>query len=283
MKKLSFSEFTEALRRSGLERGDTVHVQSDLRRMGMVDVAASRTAILEFYLRAFREVLGESGTLTVFTGTMSLGRSGASFVREETPSEVGVFSEFIRTQPGAVRSVHPVMSVAGIGPRAEEICGGAHFEGLGWDSPWGRLHRANAWIVSLGIAPDQAGGTTFFHYPERIYGVPYQYTKLLSIPVIAGGKPIPGPFTLSVRYLDYGIVNKTQAFKSRLLEKQIARISASGSSFIFCGGAQQIFDEAIAALSEDRWFLLARPPAFRPGEIPFDGATAARQTGIADR
>jgi aminoglycoside 3-N-acetyltransferase len=280
MKRLGFNEFCDALRAHGLVRGDIVHVQSDLRRMGAVECDLRREAILEFYLRAFEEVIGSEGTLSVFTGTMSLGRSGEPFEREQTRSEAGVLSEYVRTRPSSVRSSHPIMSCAADGPRAEYVCGGAHYEGVGYDSPWGRLYRANAWLMTLGIALDQAGGTTFFHHIEHSYGVPYQYTKLLAIPVFAAGLEISEPFTLSVRYLDFEIQNNTQEFKARLLARGRARVAAAGTSFIFCGRARDIFDEGISALREDRYSFLRKPPAFRAGIIPFDGLTGQRQQAL---
>src|SRR5829696_259351 len=98
MRKLSLAELCDALQAAGLGRGDTAHVQSDLRRMGPVEAPAQRQAILQFYFSALRQVLGPEGTLSVFTATYGLNRTGAPFIREETPSELGVFSEFIRTQ-----------------------------------------------------------------------------------------------------------------------------------------------------------------------------------------
>jgi aminoglycoside 3-N-acetyltransferase len=270
MRKLGFHQLTDALGELGLQRGDCVHLQSDLRRMGPVESAPSREAMLEFYLRAFESVLGSEGTLTVLTATMACGRYGTPFVREKTPSEVGVFSEYVRTRPGAVRSLHPILSVAGLGPRAAEICAGAHFEGVGYDSPWGRLHRGGAKLLTLGMSAEQ-GGTTFFHYVESAYGVPYKYTKLFSSQVISNQEPIPGLFTMSVRYHDFQVKNTSVRLKRRLLEQSLATQAQTGQALSWCSTCPAAFDLGIAGLREDRYFLLEEPPRFRPGEIPFDG------------
>ena len=270
MNKLSFQQFTDALREAGLQAGDTVHVQSDLRVIGPVEGPLTREGMLDFYLRAFQEVLGPAGTLTVLTATMSCARYGRPFVREETPSEVGVFSEFIRRQPGAVRSLHPILSVAGVGPRAEEICGGAHFEGVGWDSPWGRLHRCGAKMMTLGMGAD-GGGTTFFHYIETSHGVPYKYVKVMPCAVMAAGAEVPGLFSMSVRYHDFNILNTPVRLKRRLLERGLATEVQTGHARTWTTSCAAAFDVGVEALREDRWFLLESPPRFRPGEIPTDG------------
>lgn len=274
MNKLSFHEFTDALRAAGLQAGDTVHVQSDLRVIGPVDAPLSREGMLEFYLRGFQEVLGATGTLTVLTATMSCARYGEPFVREETPSEVGVFSEYVRRQPGVVRSLHPILSVAGLGPKAEEICGGAHFEGVGWDSPWGRLHRSGAKMMTLGMGAD-GGGTTYFHFIETSYGVPYKYVKVMPCAVVAAGREVPGVFSMSVRYHDFNIKNTPVRLKSRLVERGLATEVQTGHARTWTTSCANAFTVGIEGLRDDRWFLLEAAPRFRDGEIPTDGPTGA--------
>jgi len=272
MKILSRRELLDGLSALGIGAGDVVHVQSDLRRIGPVDAPMTVEGLGSFYLDAFRDLLGHRGTLTTCTAFEDHGRYGTPYVREESPSRVGMFSEYVRTRPGAVRSMHPIMSVTAIGDRAEELCGGTHYDGFGWTSPWGRLHRANAKILTLGMGRD-GGGTTFFHYVEKLYGVPYQYTKIYTAPVVADGAPVPGPFTLSVRYLDYGIENTPVRVKQRMVDLGEAAEVRFGRAPTWCAEAQTVVARMCAMFDEDRWMMLERVPSFRPGEIPMDGQT----------
>jgi aminoglycoside 3-N-acetyltransferase len=163
------------------------------------------------------------------------------------------------------------MSVTSIGNRADEISGGPHFEGLGYDSPWGRLHRANAKLIVYGGGFKD--GMTFFHYIESMYRVPYQYTKLYDTPVYARGSVQPGLFTLTVRYLDFGIANDAGRFERVLVDSEHARVVHIRGTKISVVPAMSAFDLGIEALREDRYFFLKYPPVFRRGHIPFDGAT----------
>lgn len=276
MKVLTRAELIAGLGSCGIGRGDVVHVQSDLRRIGPVDAPLTGDDLCQFYLEAFQEVLGPEGTLSVCTAFEDYGRFGTPFVREESPSRLGVFSEYVRTRPGAVRSMHPIMSVTALGARAEEFCGGPHFEGFGWSSPWGRLHRANAYILTLGMGRT-GGGTTFFHYVERLYGVPYQYTKIYTAPVYSDGKKLAGPFTLAVRYLDYGIVNTPVRVKSRLVDAGEAVEVTIGRAPTWCARADVVVARMTHMLDEDRWSMVERPPTFRAGEMPMDGPTGPLQ------
>jgi len=270
---LTHDALVSALREGGLCAGDTVHVQSDLRRLGLPDCTPSRSAMLQFYLSAFQEVIGPEGTLTVHTPSESYARYNKPFVLEETPSTAGSFSEYVRKLPGSVRSLHPIVSVTGIGPQAQYICGECHNEGFGWDSPWGRLHRANAKILAFGLDIEHDGGTSFLHYVENLYGMPYLYTKIYTTPVYAGGNEISGPFTMAVRYLDFGVVVTGERVRRRLVDKGIMRRVPVGDGHLLCGPSAAIVDEGVRCFRKDRFFMLQYPPKFRAGVIPMDGAT----------
>jgi aminoglycoside 3-N-acetyltransferase len=272
MKLLTQAELQDALHSLGISPGDVVHVQSDLRRIGPVDAPLTKESVCEFYLGALRNCVGPKGTITCCTAFEDYGRFGTPYVKEESPSRTDTLSEYIRTRKGAVRSNHPIVSVTGIGARAEEICGGTHFDGFGYQSPWGRLHQANARILTLGLSAN-LGGTTFFHYVEKLYGVPYIYTKLFRYPVYSGGRQIPGPFTMSVRYLDFDIVNTPVRIKNSMLEKGLARQCVTGRAESWCANTLDIVPHMMDMLDINRWAMLEAPPAFRPGVIPMDGPT----------
>jgi aminoglycoside 3-N-acetyltransferase len=277
LQKLRYEGLVKSLRDAGVGVGDVVHVQSDLSRIGLVDAKPSRESILEFFLAAFQEVVGPAGTISVGTSFEDYARFGVPFVLEQSPSRQGAFSEYVRTRQGAHRSLHPIVSISAIGARAGEICNPPHFDGFGYESAWGRLHRLNAKIVALGLGVEHEGGTTFFHYLEHLYGVPYQYTKVYETPVFAKGRQVEGTFTMSVRYLDYRINNDTLRFKRLLVQSGNALDVPVGRARMLSTTCEQIVRLGIECLSKDRYFLLAEPPRFRSGEIPMDGTTGPMQ------
>lgn len=270
--KLSYADFVAGLQNLGLRKGDIVHVQGDLRKLGLFECAATREGYLSFVLSGFRETVGEKGTITTCTAFDDYARFGVPFVVEESPARFGAFTEHLRTRPRAVRSIHPIVSVCALGGDAGEICGGAHYDGFGYDSPWGELHRRNAKIVTLGLDKDE-GGLTFVHYVERLYGVPYQYTKIYDVPVYKSGIEIPGPFTMSVRYLDFGIVDNVTPLKRQMVADGRAKEVAIGQSSTWAADASDIVQTGFDHLRKNRYFFLEQPPRFRKGEIPFDGPT----------
>ncbi|MGE4297652.1 MAG: AAC(3) family N-acetyltransferase [Desulfovibrionaceae bacterium] len=256
-----------ALREAGVGRGDMVMVQSALPTLGAVEGAPQGDAYPAFFHAAFREVLGEEGTLCVLTSSEDYARHGVPFHLESTPSQSGMFSEYVRGLPRVVRSAHPITSITAEGPAAQAVCGGAHHEGYGWDSPWGRLHRADAWMLSLGLG--LARGMAFLHYIEALYGVPYLYVRVYDTPVHAAGAEAPGPFTMHVRFLDFEVQQEYAAFERHLVATGAAREVRVGRGRLQAVRSSVAFDEGIRWLRRDRYGFLAAPPAFRKGEVPF--------------
>ena len=266
--RLTYSEFVNTLKDCDIQKGDVILFFSSLKQIGPLECGNDRKGILEFYYSALKDLIGEEGTLLVFTGFPDYGRYGTPFILEESPSRMGVFSEYVRTLPNSIRSMHPIVNVTGNGKLAKEICGGHHFEGQGYKSPWGKMHRRNAKIVSMGVY-----AFTIVHYIESIYGVPYKYVKIYKTPVYANGIEVPGPFTMTNRYLDYSIAYNHDKYKKYLIDLGLTKIRPIGRSCVYVTKIKPAFDVLIEKLNEDRYFFLEKTPVFRYGEYPADGLT----------
>lgn len=137
---------------------------------------------------------------TILVHTFSYGyTAGAPFDLQSTPSETGVFSEFVRQQPSAVRSLHPVFSVTGLGPRAESLLSDTGKSGFGPFSPFGRMSSNDAYFVALGTSVGES--LTHLHHLEQLHGVNHRYNKLFEYPVSVEGMSVPGPWLCNLRYL----------------------------------------------------------------------------------
>lgn len=190
------------LRDLGLGRGDTVLVHSAISGM------ACRPETL---LVALRDVLGADGTLVVPTFTPAFRKESPDgvFDLRETPSEVGYFSELVRTQPEARRNVDPTHSFAAVGGEAERF-GTLHAKNT-YDrtNVLGRLHEEGAWVLAIGL--ERFGRSmTFFHYVEQRegverYGWDYRIEKAFPGTVVINGKSVRARPMIHVQNFEKGI------------------------------------------------------------------------------
>jgi aminoglycoside 3-N-acetyltransferase len=181
------TQIIEDLRDVGLSEGDSVLVHSSLRAVGQIEGGA------ETLVRAFRTVLGATGTLMVPTFTFdysdpvgwreppltpeALERARTSipvFDPLTTPTHtpwIGIFPEIVRRQPDAQRSSHPVVSFAAVGANAAFLTQNVPFHyPLGSESPLARLHQLDGWVLLLGVTHKT---NTALHLAEIWANVPY--------------------------------------------------------------------------------------------------------------
>ncbi|GAA2574283.1 AAC(3) family N-acetyltransferase [Winogradskya consettensis] len=176
----------EDLRELGVRAGDVLLLHSSARSVGYV--AGGPQSIVQ----AILDVLGPGGTLVVPTHTPDNSDPGGwsnppvpgswqpvirdhhpGFDPARTPSRwMGVLPETVRTWPGSLRSTHPHVSFAALGPHAAEITNGHDLaDGFGEASPLGAVYRADGKVLLLGCGFDR---NTSLHLAEARQDQPPQ-------------------------------------------------------------------------------------------------------------
>jgi aminoglycoside 3-N-acetyltransferase len=180
-------------------------------RVGGVLMVHLRLSALRFVvggvdavLVALREVVGPDGTLVAFTGWEGspfhaplLPDPWRTAYQTDTPPfdpaysaarrDFGCFPERLRTWPGAMRSTHPEVSFAAVGPAATGLISGAdeHADPWGPDGVLGRLVRADGQVLLLG-APLKT--LTLCHHAEALADVPGKRFHTYAMPVKVDGE-----------------------------------------------------------------------------------------------
>lgn len=219
------SQFQDILRNLGIERGDTVYLGIDMGRLPLPrfegqltpdGIRVRREKMCAFVLDVLRDHLGSDGTVLVPSFSYAYARHGTPYVHEESPSEIGPFTEFVRGHSEAIRSLHPLNSVSGIGGNAAAILENVGKAGYGVRSPFGRLGGFSTKFLCLGVTISQS--LTYIHHMEHMYGVNHMYHKLYNVPVYANGGEIPGPWLCFVRYLGVGVQATVHGLEARMRE-----------------------------------------------------------------
>lgn len=214
-------EIISSLTDVGIERGQTVLMHSSLKNLGMLSGVApgDRNGYCRAIFECFDSILGISesaGTLVVPTFTHDYVRKKKPFVLDETPSETGVFTEYIRQLPTAIRTLHPIASLAVIGKNRDQFLN-LSSSAYGINSAFDRLEKIlGARIIYFGA---NANHTTILHHLEQLIGVSYVYNKAYFSPdvYINRTKKVEHPFFSAVRYLNGKITLSYSNWKNEMV------------------------------------------------------------------
>lgn len=178
----NYDDLREAYRNVGVTKGKTVLLKTDLRYLGSFDHANQKHA-LPAHFKILSDLIDLSkGTLVVSTATTSLCNTSTPFDINNTPSEMGALTEYIRRQKGSVRSFHPFVSFAAIGKHAEYICKDITRYSFGPETPKDRMINLDTMYLSVGLEPRWT--CSVVHHVEMLMGVPYRYTKEFNHPIV---------------------------------------------------------------------------------------------------
>lgn len=281
MKLITKDSIKSTLRKLGVKQGDTIYLQSDLSRPGVLQGVKNRNDFCRVYLDAIFERIGRDGTLVVPTYTTQVARFDLDFIWEETPSLMGLFSEFVRVHPQSLRSIHPIKSVCAIGRRKEEICANNSPNDYGVNSPFHRILNIEAKALVIGLESGYAIGSA--HHLEAACCLPYVYNKLLKWKPIINGVEDKRHYIASSRFLDLNVPGyDLTEWARRMRQKKIIKSFPLGDSFVHVADYSTVFMETSLLLEEKPFFMLKEEPKFTYGKVPFDGPTAGRD-GIAGK
>ena len=187
MLKVTREQVITALGNLGLKAGDGVMVHSALQFLGQP------VGGLGMYYEALCAVLDidarsgtGQGTLVVPTFNFGFAR-GLAFDQASTPAEeMGVFPEFVRHQPGARRTPHPMQSLVAVGALALDLAGRDTSSAFDPGSAFDRMVEMDFKLVLLGA---DVRFTSLIHYAEQSMQVPYRYWKEFTGRVRLTGRP----------------------------------------------------------------------------------------------
>jgi aminoglycoside 3-N-acetyltransferase len=205
---------------------------------------------------ALRASIGTAGTLVVPTFTYGFCR-GRPFDPDRTNSHVGLFTNYLRRRPDALRSRHPIFSFAAVGANTSALLADVPETAFGPDSVFDRLRALDALIVFFNCSFTSC---TYVHHIEQLYGVGYRYEKIFRAPIIENGRARDGQATFFVRDLDRDVVNGFDRFSAGIAASGLLRTAKLGSGKVSAVGAQALFAAGTRALQAEPYIFLAHPP-----------------------
>ncbi|MCW5875546.1 MAG: AAC(3) family N-acetyltransferase [Anaerolineales bacterium] len=180
----------KALNEVGVGPGDGLLAHSALHLLGRSQGG------LQMVLDTLLALIGLEGTLAVPAFNFGFA-NGEAYDPYATPSQgMGAFSEFVRQQHGALRSAHPMQSVALLGRHARELAAPDTCSAFDQGSAFERMLQLDFKLLLLGTDIQAA---SIVHYSEQRVAVPYRHWKDFHGKVHLGGQWQPKQYKMFVR------------------------------------------------------------------------------------
>jgi aminoglycoside 3-N-acetyltransferase len=254
MQDATLTQVVESLTAVGIRAGDGVLVHAAIQYLGRP------VGGVDMYRQGFDRTLGPDGTLAVPTFTFVFAR-GQAYDPANTPSEqMGVFAEHIRTLPHAVRSPHPLQSVALIGRHAAEIASLDTPSAFDPGSAFERMLDLDFTMVLLGASIRVA---SIVHYSEQKAKVPYRVWKSFDGTVLRGGTAGPGTCRMFARDLALDPRNDFTPVQVLLENRGLWRQVKLNYGSVAACRLRDVVAAADDLLAKDPWALVTDGDALR--------------------
>ena len=246
------SDLLRCLESVGAGDCGVLYVHSEM-SFGKPNTELGKTGLLQAVLDTLLE-LGVP-TLCVPTFTFSFCNN-TSYDVKQSRSKMGVFNEYIRKLPEAVRSIDPLMSSAAIGKDTSIVRNVGH-QSIGEGCTFDKMHAAgNARFLFLGVGAAKC--MTYTHYVEERVHVPYRYDRPFSGAIIDGDREYKDTYNLYVRY--NGVVPESSTkFEDFLVREGLMKKVACGDNFVSSIAEPVAYDTIAGKIRDDGNYFLAEP------------------------
>ena len=244
-------ELRAVLSRLGIQPGDGLLIHSALQFLGR---PAGGTGM---YLDVLQALLGGGGTLAVPAFNFGFAR-GEPYDPEQTPSQgMGVFSEWVRQQPGAQRTRHPLQSLAVLGRHARYL---VQRDTPGAFDPGSAFEGLLELDFSLLLLGADIQAASMVHYAEQRVGVPYRYWKDFSGEVKTPAGWEQKTCRMYVRDMDLDPQLKLAPIQQELVRRNQWQQAALGYGWVARCTLVNFVQAAEDLLRQDAWSLVSNRP-----------------------
>ncbi len=231
----------------GLGAGDQVLLHASFKSLGIRDP--------EEILGALLEVLGPQGTLLMPALTYRQTPAHLHDTRH-TPSCVGYFTEYFRSRPGTLRSLHPTHSICAVGARADALLRehGQDRTPCGPNSPFNRNIEQGGKILMIGcgLRPN-----TTMHAVEEVVCPPYLFGPEREYVITDHDGRV-----FQRRYVTHGFSGYQQRYDrvAELLGPQELKTGTVGQAVCHLLEARALHRAGVSRLREDPFAFVERSP-----------------------
>lgn len=243
---LTIEQLIANFKEIGIVEGDNVLVHSSLSKIGFVEEGPK--TVVDALLR----LVGPQGNVLMPNSPnaslqLDYIKNLNCFDAKNDKSALGAITEYFRTLPEAIRSLHPTEPVSCIGKDAEYFTKDHQLDNTPYaeNSPWYKLAKQGGKILYMGVSLDNAG--TSLHCMEDAvdnfkYPVYYAHEFTVSIKDFQGNL---SEITTKVHNPEYSAKRKCDQLIPLFVEKGVAKEVLVGKAKTYVFDAQKMLEHMI--------------------------------------
>jgi len=191
--------------------------------------------------------------------------NGEDYDVQASRSKMGALNEFVRKQPGVIRSLDPLMSSVLVGEDRALVAGlGKH--SIGENSTFDKLHQRGRGVKFLFFGTTASECFTYTHYVEERLNVAYRYNRIFTGKITDSGRTWQDSYHLFVRFK--GIVPSSDGkLENDLLTRGFLRKRQCGLSSIACVDEPDGYQTIVDHLNENADCYITGPTQARNPEF----------------
>jgi aminoglycoside 3-N-acetyltransferase len=256
-----FQNIQDTYEAVGIKKSATVFVESDLASLGIYEEHKAQK-ICEDHFIALRELIGSEGLLIVPAFSTYLCNTDMPFDIDDSKSEMGMFSDYVRQLSGAMRTDHALTSYAGIGREPERICADASHLAYGPGSPMDHMINLDTWFISIGLRPHNTCSTV--HQTELVMGAPYRYVKEFNHPVLRDGGIIYKYYYMHCQFTESKIEKHKKPLFDAFSKSSIVLESSLGRGKVYGYSMKAFYEFSLKYFKNNPYAILAKEPENKP-------------------
>lgn len=253
MKRYTKNEIKNVLDKVGVYEKDVVMVHSSLFSIGIMD-SVPYPEQTKAVLQVLNNAVGSEGTIVVPTFNFDFCK-GKLYSVKETPSvKMGNLSEYVRKHPAAIRSKHPMQSVAALGKYSELITKNDTQSAFEKGGSFDIMTNLNGKLLFLGANFQSAA---LIHGVEEKLHVPYRYKKLFSGSWMGiNGKICRKTYSMFVRSEILKPILRLSVLENNLIEQGKLKSATLGMGKVSSVSFKDFLEAAEQMIKKDPFALL---------------------------